>query len=297
MDDFLSPRDVAVAIGVSESSLKRWIDGGLLQATRTAGGHRRIAVQEVVRFARSRRVPVRRPDVLLGEAGLALRGAPLDGDGLFDLLLRDDRAGVTSVLLGRFLAGEALAALCDGPIRAALERIGDLWKHDERGIVVEHRATDTMLQVLAMLRHLLQVPTREAPLALGGAPGGDPYLLPSLMAATVLADVGFRDANLGANVPAAAFLRAVDDYGPALVWVSVTAADATEVRRLLRGLADRQRARPLPVVVGGRGLDGREMAGVVALHHLGSMTELTGFARALRARGPQAEGGDAPTET
>ena len=108
------------------------------------------------------------------------------------------------------------------------------------------------------------------------------------------AEVGFRDANLGANVPAAAFLRAVDDYRPALVWVSSTAAAAAETRQLLRGLGDRQAQRALTVVVGGRGLAAHLGAGAAVVHHLGSMAELAGFARALLAQPPRGADADGP---
>jgi len=37
----LSPRELAEALGVSESSLKRWVDAGKIAASRTEGGHRR----------------------------------------------------------------------------------------------------------------------------------------------------------------------------------------------------------------------------------------------------------------
>lgn len=284
MQGTLSPRDAARAIGVSESSLKRWVDDGLLRATRTVGGHRRIAVQDVVRFARTRRVAVLRPDLLLGGAARAIAGAR-DDEPLYDALLRDDRAAVAGALLGRFLAGEPLADLCDGPVRGALRRIGELWRHEARGILVEHRATDTMLQVLAKLRDLLAVPDESAPLALGGAPAGDPYLLPSLMAATVLAEVGWRDVNLGADVPIEVFARAIEEYRPALVWVSATVRDdGGRVARLLRELAALGSARQIPIVVGGQAADARLTAALVGVHHLGSMAELAGFARALLAR-------------
>ena len=47
-----SPKQVARAIGVSESTLKRWCDSGLISMTKTAGGHRRIEIEAVVRFLR-----------------------------------------------------------------------------------------------------------------------------------------------------------------------------------------------------------------------------------------------------
>src|SRR5690242_3719305 len=60
----LSPRDLADALGVSESSLKRWVDAGKLAAFRTEGGHRRIAVSEALRFIRETGAPVARPELL-----------------------------------------------------------------------------------------------------------------------------------------------------------------------------------------------------------------------------------------
>ena len=64
MKTLLSPRELADAIGASESSLKRWTDGGLIVATRTAGGHRRIPLAEAIRFIRETAQPVVRPEIL-----------------------------------------------------------------------------------------------------------------------------------------------------------------------------------------------------------------------------------------
>ena len=52
MKSVLSPKELAAAIGVSESTLKRWADDGLIVFSRTAGGHRRIRLAEAIRFIR-----------------------------------------------------------------------------------------------------------------------------------------------------------------------------------------------------------------------------------------------------
>ena len=52
MKKLISPKQVARAIGVSESTLKRWCDRGLIPMTKTAGGHRRMEVEAVVDAAK-----------------------------------------------------------------------------------------------------------------------------------------------------------------------------------------------------------------------------------------------------
>src|SRR5690606_477749 len=136
-------RELAEAIGVSESSLKRWIDSGKIRATRTEGGHRRIDMAEAVRFVRESGTPLARPELLdMPEIAVASRRALAGGDRLLDYLVEGDVVGARGWLLARYLAGSTIAQLCDGPIREAMHALGELWEHDEGGIFIEHRGTD-----------------------------------------------------------------------------------------------------------------------------------------------------------
>ena len=91
---------------------------------------------------------------------------------------------------------------------------------------------------------------------LGGSPTGDPYLLPSLLTAWVLAEAGCRDVNLGPETPADAFVAAIEDHRPLLAWIACSSADARptddELRRVVRALAPHEGA----LVIGGRGFGG-----------------------------------------
>ncbi len=54
----LSTFDIAEMIGVDPGSVANWIDSGALKAHRTPGGHRRVAVADLVRFLREHKMPV-----------------------------------------------------------------------------------------------------------------------------------------------------------------------------------------------------------------------------------------------
>jgi len=282
-----SPRDLADAIGVSESSIKRWVDAGDLVAARTAGGHRRIALTEAVRFIRGRSLPLVRPAVL-GLADLthlppALAVAPVTGALLVDLLGSGQAGQARGLIVSAYLRGEPLAPLCDGPVRDAMREVGVLWEDGRRGIFVEHRATDLFLQAFHQIRSLIPEPPPGAPRAVGGALAGDPYFLPSLMAATVLADLGFAVTHLGPDTPADVLAAAAREARARLVWLSVSIAPTNgEVPRAMRALAEALAPTGAEVVVGGRGTDGLALAEWPNVQHRSDMAGLLEVAREVQ---------------
>lgn len=277
----LSPRELADALGVSESSLKRWVDSGKIQATRTDGGHRRILLSEAVRFIRETRAPVARPELLdLPEVAVAQQRGIGGADRLLDHLLAGDVVGARGWLMSRYLAGAAIAELCDGPVKDAMYRLGELWRHDEGGIFIEHRGTDVCLQALAQLR-ALHDPPADAPLAVGGAPEGDPYLLPSFMAATVIAAAGMRAVNLGPDAPLAAIDAAIEHHAPRMMWLSVSSPlSPARVRTIVQWIAGLP-ADVIPVV---GGQQSAPFSGAhPAIRHVLSMAEVEEIAREVLA--------------
>ena len=299
MKQVLSPKELAQAIGVSESSLKRWVDDGMISASRTAGGHRRIRVGEAIRFIRQTRAPVLHPELLglsdveagrHGGAPAATAASETDhAERLFALLRDGQAAPARGLVLSHYLQGSTLADIADDVIRPAMSRLGKLWRHDETGIIVEHRATDVCIQAVQRLRAMLE-PVVDGPVAVGGAPAGDPYILPSLLAATVLEVEGYKAMNLGPDTPAEELLRAAEHFGAQLVWLSVSFAEnAPALRAAIGDVAERLSALGVKVIVGGQSakalglpLDGNVFVG-------DSMAELTAFARGLRAGGTLSE--------
>lgn len=281
MDPLLSPREIAHALGVSESSVKRWVDGGELASLRTAGGHRRIARSEALRFAKAKCLLSARPE-FVSLVGVRIASSALSdaerSEAFHLALVEDDGPRALGLLTSAFLAGVSIASLCDGPIRIALERIGEIWKHDEKGILVEHRAMDLCLQALGVLRALLPPPADDAPVAVGSAGPEDPYLLPSSMCAVVLGELGFRDVNLGPCTPVSTKLAAVEAYRPLVVWHAASVG-GEELSLLVNGLRQSPHGADVRVVAGGRAIAATNTTSSVV--NLTTMKELQAFARGL----------------
>lgn len=276
----LSPRQLAQAIGVSESSVKRWVDDGKIEAHKTEGGHRRILRSEAIRYLRSTGTPLLRPDVL----GLPHREdtAALPADQVKELLLghllAGREGGAETLLVSRFVGGASVAELADGPIRGALVEIGQLWHSREDGIAVEHRAMEVVLHTVHSLRELLPDPRPTAPVAIGGAP--DVYRLPTLLASMCLLEEGFRAVNLGPQTPLPVLADQAERDRARLVWLSVTESDRVDARELGR-LADRCAERSATLLLGGREHQAIPLARRSTVVEGESLAELSAFARGM----------------
>jgi excisionase family DNA binding protein len=286
MTETLSPRELADAVGASESSVKRWVDNGRIAARKTAGGHRRIPRDEAIRYIRASGLAVPRPEIL-GFAEL-LDTSPAGSatsDALYLALRRGQRDRAIGLITGPFLEGRGIAWICDTLLRDALSEIGTLWQHGQEGIFIEHRAIDICLQAVTRLRDALPAASPQAPVAIGGAPASDPYLLPSQMVAAVLQEEGWRAENLGPDTPLEVLARGAREQHARLVWLSCSSDDAAgDVRSRLADFSGELAAEGRRLVVGGRALNGRPVRGNDAIVHLQSMAELDAFARGLRGR-------------
>lgn len=280
----LSPKELALAIGVSESTLKRWADEGLVRVHRTAGGHRRIPLPEALRFVRDTKATIVRPDLLdMPELAAAQQeswtGRSVD-ESIFEALKEGDSVKARGLILSSYLSGRSMASLCDGPLRETMHRLGDLWKHDELGILIEHRATDIIIQALNQLRSIVNAPTTGSPVALGGAAEHDPYILPSLMCATLLSEAGYRDINFGPHTPVDVLVRASRQYQPRIVWFTCSVHEAHKLApSSILELADTLLAMKGSLVIGGRGIEAVPIPDRPNVYRSPSMGELVAFAR------------------
>lgn len=282
--DFVSPTQAARAFGVSESSLKRWCDQGLIASVRTAGGHRKMAVADVLAFFRQQNRELNSPG-LLGlppvseHARLGLARGRLR---LADALLAGDDLVARQIVLDLYHARHSLAVICDQVIAAAFHEIGDRWACGNAEVYQERRAVQIAQRVLFELRNLQPAPA-GAWLAVGGTIEGDQYSLPSAMADLVLRGAGFQASPLGTSIPWASLINAVQTMRPRIFWLSVSHLhEGRDFPAEFAALSRACDAAGAALVVGGRALTESLRAGMRYAAFGDTMEHLESFASTWR---------------
>lgn len=243
-------------MGVSESSLKRWCDRGMLQTQRTAGGHRKILVSSVVSFLRETRRELVRPEVIglprsLDEPAKSLSAAI---EPITSALIDGDSESCQQIVFSYFLSGHAIAQICDELLAPSLSLIGARWTNGEVEIFEEHRAVEMVVRILHELRGAVAPAKKSAPVALGGTPAGDGYGLPTQMIELALLEAGWNATSLGTSLPFASLTSAIRRHEPRLFWLSVsTIADVQAFAQELVEF-DKEVATLTSLFVGGRAL-------------------------------------------
>lgn len=284
MNQLLSPKQVAEAIGASESSLKRWCDQGLIQTVKTAGGHRRIPVQEALRFAREQNHSVVEPRILAMPASEDRKARRVEGcaERLTEALLTDNEAASHAIVFDLFLAGQPVSLIFDEVIAVAFRTIGEKWECHEADVYQERCSCQVMLRVLHELRAKQVSPERDL-VALGATIEGDQYSLPVTMSEIVLRSVGWNARLLGSSIPFDSMINAVKRHEPGLFWLSVSfIPDEADFIRGFNRLFEAASKINTAIVVGGRGLTSEIRAKLRYSAFCDTVRHLEDFAKTLR---------------
>jgi excisionase family DNA binding protein len=254
MTDSLTTKAVAKLLRVSEATVKRWADSGLLQSDKTVGGHRRFRLNAIAHLRRelgigpgsdtpSRQTAQKRGSVILP--------APVQ---FADMLLRADEKEAGAVLVQAYLSGAALTTLFDETITGAMHHIGELWFKGSITVADEHLATRVVFSALQTL-DAVAMPVQPTGLkAICCGIEGDLHELPVQLARIILESEGWEGQSLGPNTPLFALSEMVARQRPHLVCLS-----ARSIFDLDRATAEYGQLRKITgklgvsVVVGGEG--------------------------------------------
>ena len=284
---YLSTTQVGEAMGVSVTTVKRWVDDGILPAHRTQGGHRKLLLADVLRLVRSGHLP--QADLARLGPGLVPAG-PFRGADLLARLLPALKTGdgptVRGVIHSAHQAGLTVEALTDQVIAPAMTAIGHDWATGRIDVLHEHRATQLLAAAIYELKAQLEANAdRHRPVAIGGSPEHDHYFLANLLIQTALIDAGWDAINLGPHMPMESFTSALQLLQPRLIWISVShLVDAPLFLAQYGQFYSQAEKVGVPVAVGGRALTDDLRARMPYTSHGDGLTHLIAFARSVHPR-------------
>ncbi|MEN0109844.1 MAG: B12-binding domain-containing protein, partial [Planctomycetota bacterium] len=217
-----SPKQIAQALGVSESSVKRWVDTGRLPAAKTAGGHRKVSLPSVSDFVRKSGHKLVQPH-LLGLAAAPPRATlERSQDPLYASLIDGREEECRALVLGLYQRGESVVELGDRLIGPVFRRVGDGWESGTIGVHQERRCCEVMMATLHELRRLLPTPPDDGPLAVTATPHGDFAEVPIRLVELTLVAAGWQVVPAGSGLPLAEIAAATVRVRPQRVCVSAT---------------------------------------------------------------------------
>ena len=254
MADSLTTKGVAKFLRVSEATVKRWADSGLLQSDMTVGGHRRFSLSAVAHLRRDLGIG---PGADAPSRSRAQKGGKVSLPSVAQVtetLLRGDEKETGALLVEAYLNGAPLTTLFDQTITEAMHEVGELWFAGRITVADEHLATRVMFSALQTLNGVMMPGQPSGLKAICCGIEGDLHELPVQLARFVLESEGWEVQSLGPNTPLFALSEMVARQRPQLVCVS-----ARSILDLDRATAEYSQLRKITgkfrvsVVTGGEG--------------------------------------------
>lgn len=276
--------EVARLCRVSDATVKRWEEAGLLKSERTNGGHRRFRAEEVARFQREQNLGLKQShgDESVVKTTNRVRAKKNYTESRFlQSLIEGGEEAAASIFITEHLEGKPLAEIIDRLICPAMREIGELWHREEISVTQEHLATRTVISAIYKLRSILPIPEMNKGLAICCAMEGDLHELPTLLAQIAIENEGLEVVNFGASTPLYSLADEVTRHSPNFVCISATVInDLERLTRDYKNFREQTAKLEISVLLGGRVFEDENIRGRFAGEfYARSFTEVAEFAR------------------
>jgi excisionase family DNA binding protein len=252
----LTTREVARLCRVSDATVKRWEDAGLLRSERTSGGHRRFRAEEVARFQREQGLGQKRAhggDSVFSAVNRHPETRLPAESSLFDLMLAGREEAAAEFLIAEFLKGRRLTEIFDELVCPPLRKIGEMWFAGDLNVAQEHLATRTVQNAIFKLRSRLPVPEPTGRLAICSALENELHELPTHLAQITIENEGWEVLNFGGSTPIYSLREETIKHLPDLICISATMMN--DIERLSRDYLDLREIavkNKISIIAGGR---------------------------------------------
>jgi len=261
----VSSRQAASLLNVHESSIKRWCNSEELACSYTAGGHRRLDLDDILGFARQQHLEC----ILLpfeNEAVLVWNGAnEMKAGRNIDVLVVKMREWLLHAESRKLMALLHLCGTLDIPyarvfdslIGKVMADIGDAWARGAFEIGDEHRISECLMDVLygiiATLSSRNGMSSRK--MAIVGCGPNEDHATGALMVRILLLARGWNVVYLGRNVPVEDLVLYQRRHRADLIAVSMSShREPPEIRQFIKNVTSLQRDDlPFDLAIGGSG--------------------------------------------
>jgi len=253
--NYLTTKEVARLCRVSDATVKRWEDAGLLKSERTSGKHRRFRAEEVARFQREQGLGQKtcHGDQSVLSSMVRRKNLACSNSTLLDLLVSGCEEETANFMIGTFLQGTELTDIFDDLLSPAMRKIGELWYSGELSVAQEHLASRAAHYGVHKLRTSLPLPEMKGKTAFCAAIEGDLHELPAYLAQVTIENEGWEVMNFGANTPFFSLNDEVQQYSPNAICLSATYITELErVSRDYKAFHERAQKLKIPIVLGGK---------------------------------------------
>lgn len=194
-----------------------------------------------------------------------------------------------STIFDLYLNNHPVSKIFDEVMAEAFQSIGDKWACSEVDVYQERRACEICSRVIHELYRTMPKSPKDGPLAIGAAPSGDVYGLPTSMVEMVLRQNGWRAESLGANIPFKSLIAGCRQLNPRLFWISAShIVDTEEFVREFRSFYDAVGSK-VAIVVGGRALTDSVRREIQFASYCENLQNLEAFSHALMKFSSSAE--------
>jgi MerR family transcriptional regulator, light-induced transcriptional regulator len=251
----LTTKEVARLCRVSDATVKRWEESGLILSERTNGGHRRFRADEICRFQSSQNLGLKvshGDESVLSATARRRENKSHSTCSLFQALIAGREDEAANLLLSKHLKGESLAQIFDMLLAPAMRKIGELWYIGEISVAQEHIATRAAMSAMYKLRSVLPVTKERKGFIMCCGIEGDFHELSPYLVQIIFEHLGWEVVNFGANTPLYSICDEILHHSPETICISATTMpDIERTTRDYQDFRNRISKLKIPTVIGG----------------------------------------------
>lgn len=226
---YLSTREVADLLSVTETTIKRWTDSGSLDCVKTLGGHRKYLLKDIEEFAEKNNIAFSGMSAPLQEEGMEKLGYALYSKNIaagVDVILKEalkgNREGIFNLLMYLVKNRLKFVDIIDQIINPVLDKVGKLWETNKIKIEQEHLASDTIRTALARLVVYLPHQIKKETKVICACCEGENHDIGIQALAYELELSGYTLQYLGANTPFESLVNILKKEKPDYLCLSAT---------------------------------------------------------------------------